>query len=404
MRKNCNFVLYTDKHMKQILFTLLMVFSINLGAQQQHPLVVISLDGCRWDYPQWYDSPTFDLMAEQGVASGLIPSFPSKTFPNHYTLATGLYPDHHGIIANTFLDTSTGEVFSLSDKVLKVDPKFYGGEPVWLTAKRQGLRTAVFYWPGSDVKILGQYPDTYYIYDATPRLTLPERIEGILEKLALPDKERPDLIMAYMEQPDANGHSFGPQSKKTRQAFMQVDSLIGHLYDGICQLRMSDKVNLIVLSDHGMAWVDRTHAIPLMPHLKKEWVLDIQGEIPACIYAQEGYTDSIYWALKDIDHARVWRKTDVPEYLHYGTSPRIGDVVVLPDVGYIAYDKPIEAGGTHGYDPTLQEMQAMFRAIGPDIPHLALPHFPNVCVYPLLCKLLNIEPAPNDGTLPFTLK
>lgn len=383
---------------KKLLCYGFLAISLCVYGKSGNTTVVISLDGCRWDYPLWYDTPMFDFMAENGISSGLIPSFPSKTFPNHYTLATGLYPDHHGIIANSFFDTESGEVFSLSDPEQKTNPKYYGGEPIWLTAKRQGLRTAVFYWPGSDVPILGQHPDTYFNYDDKPRLSAKQRINGIIEQLAKPDDKRPHLIMAYLEQPDANGHKYGPQSKLTRKAVVKVDSLIGHLYQRLCSHHLEKKVNLVVLSDHGMAWVDSTHAITIAHRLKQEWVRDIVGEIPACVYANPGYADSIYLALRDIPHARVWRKGEVPEYLHYGTSSRIGDVVVLPDIGYIVYDKPFDAGGTHGYDPTLQEMHAIFRAIGPDIPHTSIPDFPNVCVYNFICRLLGIQPAPNDGT------
>lgn len=382
---------------KKLFVCCFLAVSLGIYGKSGNTTVVISLDGCRWDYPMWYDTPMFDFMAEHGLSSGLIPSFPSKTFPNHYTLATGLYPDHHGIIANSFLDTESGEVFSLSNREQKFDPKYYGGEPIWITAKRQGLRTAVFYWPGSDVPIQGQHPDIYYNYDDKPRLSLKKRIEGILAQLSRPVEERPQLIMAYLEQPDAHGHDYGPQSKLTRQKVLLVDSLIGHLYQRLRHHHLDKRVNLIVLSDHGMAWVDSTHAVKVSHLLKSEWVRDIVGEVPACIYANPGCTDSIYFALKDIPHARVWRKSEVPSYLHYGTSPRIGDVVVLPDIGYIVYEKDFPAGGTHGYDPNLQEMHAMFRAIGPDIPHRSIPHFPNVCIYNYLCRLLGIEPAPNDG-------
>ena len=169
---------------KKLLCYGFLAISLCVYGKSGNTTVVISLDGCRWDYPLWYDTPMFDFMAENGISSGLIPSFPSKTFPNHYTLATGLYPDHHGIIANSFLDTESGEVFSLSDPEQKTNPKYYGGEPIWLTAKRQGLRTAVFYWPGSDVPILGQHPDTYFNYDDKPRLSAKQRINGIIEQLA----------------------------------------------------------------------------------------------------------------------------------------------------------------------------------------------------------------------------
>jgi len=370
-----------------------------VAAQERHYTVVISLDGFRWDYTQWYDTPFLDRMAAEGVAAGLVPSFPSKTFPNHYTLATGLYPDHHGIVANEFYDPLTGDRFSLSDAKQKTDPRYYGGEPVWNTAMRQGKRVAVFYWPGSDVKVNGRYPDVYYPYDRKPRLTLDERMDGIVSQLSLPERKRPDLIMAYLDQPDGNGHKYGPQSKLTRAAVARVDSLLQSLHERISQLPVGASVNLIVVSDHGMAWVPADHAVKLLPHLKPSWYTAVSGSVPANIYAREGCRDSIYEALKGLSHVRVWKKEDIPAYLHYGTNGRIGDIVVCPDLGYVAYDKPIIAGGTHGYDPQLSDMHALFRAMGPDFHHTEVPHFRNTDVYPLVCHLLGVTPAPNDGDL-----
>lgn len=389
--------------MKKNIFLFLIIFSFLTHVNARHTTVVLSLDGCRWDYPYIYDTPMFDYMAQQGIESGLIPSFPSKTFPNHWTIATGLYPDHHGVIANTFIDTQMGEMFSLKNIEQKMNPKYYGGEPIWVTAKKQGLGTAVFYWPGSDVKVMGMYPDIYHVYDELPRLTFKERMDGILEQLRKGEEERPALVMAYLNEPDHSGHFHGPQSRETRRAVMQADSLVKYLYDGIQFLGLSDEVNLIVLSDHGMAWVEKTHVVNVASYLKKEWYTHIEGNTPANVYVKKGCAKKVYQALRHIDHARVWLKGDIPAYLHYGTHVRVGDVVVMPDVGYVVYDGDITEGGTHGYDPTLSDMHAMFRAIGPDIPHLSLPHFPNTHVYPLLCRLLGVTPAPNDGDMPFEL-
>ncbi len=384
---------------KNIIALILLLTLLPLGAQARHYTVIVSLDGFRWDYPQWYDTPFLDHMAEKGVAAGLIPSFPSKTFPNHYTLATGLYPDHHGIVANEFYDSQTGDNFSLSSTEQKMNPRFYGGEPIWNTAMRQGKRVAVFYWPGSDVKINGCYPNVYYPYDRKPRLTLAERVDGIVNQLSLPEKKRPDLIMAYMDQPDGNGHKYGPQSKLTRDAVALVDSLLQSLNDRISRLPIGADVNLIVVSDHGMTWVSADHAVKLLPHLKPSWYKAVSGSVPANIYAKEGCKDSIYEALKTLSHIRVWKKENIPAYLHYGSNSRVGDVLVCPDPGYIAYDKPFIAGGNHGYDPQLSDMHALFRAIGPDFQHIEVPHFRNTNVYPVLCHILGINPAPNDGNL-----
>ena len=391
----------THKNMNKFktlkLFFLMLFVSVNLSAR--HYTVVISLDGFRWDYTNWYDTPFFDFMSTTGVSAGLIPSYPSKTFPNHYTIATGLYPDNHGIVANEFFDPKTGLLFSLANAQTKTDPQFYGGEPIWNTAHRQGKRVSVFYWPGSDVKVNGRYPDKFFYYDKKPHLTFNQRIEGIVNEMSLPEDQRPDLVMAYFEQPDANGHDFGPQSKHTRKAVEQVDSLLNMLYFKLSRLPHFSDINLVVVSDHGMAWVPQEHAIAIKKYLKPEWIRKISGSVPCNIYVQKGCEQKVYAALKNLDHVQVWKRKDVPHYLHYGSNPRIGDVIVNPNISYVISDTPIKAGGTHGFDPQLPEMHAIFRAVGPDFRHCNIPHFRNVDIYPLLCKLLKIEPATNDGNL-----
>ena len=387
--------------MRKAILTLILTITALLSAcaKNDQVTVIISLDGFRWDYTQWYDTPFLDRMAEEGVEAALIPSYPSKTFPNNYTLATGLYPDHHGIIGNKFINRATGKKFSLSNREFKHDARYYGGEPIWLTAQRQGLRTAVFYWPGSDVAVQGKYPDKYFNYDQEPRLTFGQRIDGILKQLRRPEAKRPQLIMAYFEQPDHNGHVYGPQAKQTRIAVMEIDKLISNLYERIQKLPISDNVNFIVVSDHGMTLTMPEKHIDARQYLKKEWYYDIEGDAPANIYVREGCADSICQALQGVDHIRVWHRTEVPYYLHYGTNENVGDVVIDTELGWLFSDKKAEYGGTHGYDPSYNDMHALFRAVGPAFKHISLPHFPNVDVYPLLCHLLGIEPAPNDGSL-----
>lgn len=384
---------------KLFLTTILLAFvAINIAAKK-HYTVVLSLDGYRWDYTQWYNTPFMDMMAEKGVVSGLIPSYPSKTFPNHYTLATGLYPDHHGIVANNFYDVKTGESFSLGNAEQKTNPVYYGGDPIWNTAKRQGLKTAVFYWPGSDVCVGGSYPNTYYIYDKQPRLTMQQRLDGIIEQLALPEKKRPDLIMGYLEEPDGNGHNFGPQGKQTRAIVQKVDSMLTNFYKRMQVLPIANDINLIILSDHGMAWVAKGNNVPIRHLLKDEWLVKIEGNIPANIYVKPGCQDSVYNALHGIEHARVWKRNNIPARLHYGTNSRIGDVIVDPDLGWLIQDKEANEGGAHGFDPEYSDVHALFRAVGPDFKHIKFPHFANVNVYSLICHLLGIKESKNDGNI-----
>lgn len=382
-----------------MIVTALLFAVMTVGAVSNRTVVMISLDGFRWDYPLWYDTPFFDKMAKHGVESGLVPSFPSKTFPNHYTLATGLYPDHHGIIANSFFDIERDVVFAISDPKTKSQERYWGGEPIWLTAKHQGVKTAVFYWPGSDVAIKGEYPDMYHVYDSANRLSMEERVDSMLAVMRQPKGKRPQLLMGYMEEPDHSGHVYSPHSKQARQAVEEQDALMERLYEGLMALPYSESIDFIVVSDHGMAVVTPDRKISVMDKIKPEWVNRIEGNIPAHIYAKEGCRDSIYEALKNVDHLRVWKKGEVPEIFHYGKNKLCGDVIASPELGHIFTDGKVVESGQHGFDPYYSDMHALFRAVGPDFKNVKREHFKNVNVYPIVCHLLGIEPAKNDGNL-----
>ena len=382
---------------RKVLFLVVLLMSGMVSVLAKKTTIVISCDGFRWDYSEMYDTPFLDLMARQGVKGELVPSFPSKTFPNHYTLATGLRPEHHGIIANSFLNRATGARFSLSNPKTKYDARFYHGEPLWLTAQRQGLHTAVFYWPGSDVAIDGHYPDLWHSYDEKPHLTFTQRVDGIMQQLTA--KKSPDLIMAYFEEPDASGHSYGPQAKQTRAAVENIDSLLGSLWTRIGKAGLQDQVNLVVVSDHGMTWFTPSRQITVGRYLHKDWYQSIEGNLPANIYAaQRWQQDSIVAALSHVAHLHVWRKADIPQWLHYQSDPNIGDVLVLPDEGFLFTDETCHDEGVHGFDPAYSDMHALFRAVGPDVRvGENIGAFSNTAVYALVCRLLGISPAPNDG-------
>lgn len=388
MKKFCLYVLFWT--------CLLPVF-----AGGKHYTVIVSLDGFRWDYVEMYDTPFFDRMAEEGVRAVMVPSFPSKTFPNHYTLATGLYPDHHEIIANSFWAADRNRMYAMNDSATRNDPSFYGGEPIWITAQKQGVKTGNVYWVGSDIAIKGQHPTYYRNYDDVPHLTYAERIAEVLALLRKPEEERPQLVMVYFEDPDHYGHVYTPQSAETRRCITRLDVLMEQLWEGIRSLPFGEDVNLIVTSDHGMSTVSSDRCVSLSGYLKPEWYERINDNLPAQIYVKAGCVDSVYQALKDLDHVRVWKKADIPAYLHYGTNPYVGDIIVLPDLGWLVADEMTSAsGGAHGFDPTYNDMQVMFRACGPDFKKgYEAPKFRNVSIYSLLARLLDIVPEQTDGSL-----
>lgn len=372
------------------------------AAGRDNYTVIISLDGLRWDYLDAYDVPFMQQLAREGVKAVMQPSFPSKTFPNHYTLATGLTPDHHGIIANTFWDREKGVEFSLGNKVTRADGKYYGGDPVWLTAKHQGVKTATVFWVGSDVAIHGEHP-TYWRDYQTQQLDFEGRVDEILRLLKMPEKDRPHLVMAYFEEPDRSGHNYGPMNRLTRRAMEDMDRLLSLMWTRIQMLPIASQVNLIITGDHGMTSVDPKRFVDIDDVLPKHWYTRFCNDYPTLIYASAPqYIDSICEAMQHVDHVRAWKAADIPAYLAYGTNKNMGDVIVLPDVGWLFADKPSKKQrGSHGFDHTAADMQVGFRAIGPDfkVGYEKPDRFRNVCLYPLLCYLLGVTPSPNDGNL-----
>lgn len=385
--------------MRKSILAILLLAAVNMFGGR-HYTVIISLDGCRWDYPLMYDTPFLDSLGHRGVSAVMRPSFPSKTFPNHYTLATGLVPDRHGIIANRFYDTASGRTYSIGDTATAKDPSFYGGEPVWLTARRQGVKAGVVYWPGSDVAIKGQYPDYWHDYARKPLLGYAERVAEIERLLTLPESGRPQLVMAYFNEPDHSGHAHGPASRETREAVETLDRLLRLLYEDLRSLPYGDDINFIVTSDHGMAATSPQRTIRLSDYIETDWCERVSADLPTLIFPKKGREDDIMRALEGVPHLRVWRRRDVPAHLRYGSNRNVAPIVALPDEGWTVSEDGRVGPGSHGYDPQCPEMNVIFRAEGPDFKkgYVKEELFDNTAVYPTLCLLLGIEPAPCDGT------
>ncbi len=394
--------------MKQIVtfLTLLLL----LGACQStepgtgdETVVLVSFDGFRWDYPHLYPTPNFDRMAGNGVkAERLIASFPTKTFPNHYTLVTGLYPDHHGLIANTFHDPVRDVVYRIRDRQKVQDAWFYGGEPIWVTAEKQGVISASYYWVGSTAPIGGIRPAYYKEYDQS--VSFDDRIDTVLQWLTLPENRRPRLVTLYFHEPDAVGHQYGPESQETGRVIGEMDRLLGELRKGIGSLPHSDRVNLIVLSDHGMGAIHPNRYVNIYEHADSGYILDQLGGSPGLLLdIKDGWEDSVAAWLDPVEGIAAWTGEKVPSELHYGTHERFPDVLVLADSSWSVgtVDDPSGyTGGAHGYDSRNTDMHAIFYAEGPAFrEHSVHPPFENVQVYGIIAYILGLEPAPTDGDI-----
>ncbi len=373
------------------------------GVKDDQPyLVILSLDGFRWDYSDNANTPNLDRITKEGVkAVSMIPSFPTKTFPNHYTMVTGLYPDNHGIVINNFYDPETGKHYSVSDREAVGNGDFYGGEPVWVTAEKQGMKSASLFWVGSEAEINGVRPSMWKTYDQS--MPFEQRIDTVISWLQLPEKIRPHLVLWYIHEPDSRGHEFGPESPEMRECVEHLDSIVGIFLTKLKKLPIADKVNFIVTSDHGMGAIYADKCVKLDNYIREDWVDVIHGGNPAfTILSNENYYDSIWNNLRKIPHLKVWKNPDLPERLHYGQNPRTLDFTVVADSGWsVVYGNETAGdGGTHGYDNNFTDMRTIFFAFGPAFKKgYKQTTFENVDLYPLMTEILELKPAENDGCL-----
>jgi len=378
-------------------------------AQQQHYVVLVSLDGFRWDYAARDHAVHLLALGKQGVwaPQGMLPSYPSLTFPNHFTIVTGLYPEHHGLVANGFYDPARQARYAMADAKAVTDGTWYAGVPLWSLAESHGMRSACLLWPGSEAEIAGYRPTWYAHFEAKTQAS-PEaqqaRIDDAAALLRLPAAERPHFIAIYYSEPDHEGHEFGPDAPETRAAEHKVDALAGKLKAALDATGLP--IDLVVVSDHGMVkseggWI----TLDAFADLKG---FETDG---ALIYGKtEEDRARVYDQLKHVSSQFVvYRLKNVPAELHYNQNPREGDPVVVATGPYAIRARGSIAGvadgrppiGMHGFDPRkVPEMKASFFAAGPDIVEgKTVAPFENVNLYPWLAHLLGLSAPKNDGSL-----
>lgn len=389
---------------RHIFFFLLFILCLcGCSRKRDTYTVVISMDAFRWDYPDVIDTPGLNEVAADGVRCVMEPSYPASTFPNHYTIATGLVPDYNGIVNGSFWNPDTQMTFSMGDSLTRYNPEYYRGEPIWVTAEKAGVKTASIYWVGSDVPIQGLLPTYAYPWWEKPHLSFEERANETVRLLSLPKKDRPRLVMLYFDEPDETSHNYGPFAPETQAIIHRLDSIVGNMYHQLRALPYGDKINIIVTADHGMTEISNDRFIDWDDYLKPSWYEHIIGTNPTNIYAKENCIDSILVALSGVPHISVWRHGEVPEELNYGSSNRCGDVIVAPDLGWQFAASPKNKLGAHGYSPKEKDMQVSFVASGPyfKTADLALEKaaFQNIDIYPMLSDMLGIRAANTDGDL-----
>jgi predicted AlkP superfamily pyrophosphatase or phosphodiesterase len=386
-----------------ILFALALVCASPSAQRDDTPIVVlISFDGWRWDYIDRQPAPNLKALAARGVrAKALIPSFPVLTFPNHYSIVTGLYPEHHGIVGNSMRAQAMPERFGMSAETAK-DARWWGGEPVWVTAIRQGRRAATMFWPGSEAAIGGERPTYWKPYDE--ELPTLRRIAHALAWLGLPAAERPSFVSLYFHDVDSAGHDFGPDSPELSAAVANLDAALGELVAGVHRLGLDDRTTIVVVSDHGMTPMSYGRIVYLDALIDIDTVDVLESGATLQLTPRDGDVEGLYRRLHG-KHPRlaIYKRQDVPARLHFSHNPRIPAIVGVPDDGWAVttgqrlVQEELHAGA-HGFEPTSPDMGALFVAAGPSLRRgLVVAPFENVHVYDLLCRLLRITPAKNDG-------
>lgn len=369
---------------------------VNAPTQLEKPYVIyISADGFRPDYVEKYQAKNLIALREKGVyATSMQPSFPTVTFSNHYTLATGMYPAHHGIVNNSFYDPNKQQIYAKSNRNSITDSTWYKGLPIWVLAEQQQLLSAAFYWVGSETAIMGVRP-TYW-YNFNTQISMETRIEAVKNWLALPAAVRPHLINFYFPEVDVASHYFGAESSQTAMAVQLIDHYVGQIIKLAEQSGLP--VNFVFVSDHGMANVDNINTLPLPPIIDKEKFIVPAGDALLQIYAKDKSDIlPLYKGLKEqaLDYD-VYLSDEMPKRLHFSAEDnsdgRIGDLILIPHYPKVfnLTGKPTTVG-KHGFDNEMPAMQAVFYAWGPAFKSgIKINAFENVHVYPLIAKILGL--------------
>ena len=400
--------------MKRIFFlpTFLLLCILTNAQQNSIPYVVlVSFDGFRYDYVKNFNPPNFkNFIARGSQAEALIPSFPSKTFPNHYTLVTGFNPGNHGLVDNTFYDRDRDVTYGMRKQELVVDPYYYGGVPLWELAKQNGMKSASYFWVGSEMSEEARRPDYYFSFDDSINPNF--KVDQVINWLKLPESERPHTITLYFSSPDHEGHDFGPNAEQTKQAVLKADSLLGRLMTGIALTKLP--VNVILVSDHGMYELtvqEETYIfIDELIDRKNTSVKLANGGTQTHLYFTDSHKrDSVYAVLKKQEGKfTVMKKEEFPSRWNY-KHDRVGDLLIEAKPGYYIREgsrerfmKSAKIGsktGVHGYDPAATtDVRGIFYAQGPNIKSgITVKPFQNIHVYPLVAKILGLPLPSIDG-------
>jgi len=380
----------------------------NEPSHRPNPVLLISFDGFRYDYFSKTATPNLDHFTAEGVkAGGLIPVFPTKTFPNHYSIATGLYPENSGLVGNTMYDSEFEEWYRIRDRKAVENAKWYSGEPIWNTVEKQDLKAGTLFWVGSEAAVQNRQPSYWKRYDG--RMPQKARIDTVVKWLSDPDKKRVDFTTLYFADVDGAGHRYGLHSDSLTAAISRADTLLGYLRSQLQQKNLWENINILIVSDHGMTPLAEDKTIPLESIVDTAMVKRLVTTGPvAMMEPKDGQVETVYIQLKKNEkYYRVYKKENLPERYHLKNNRRIPSIVVVADLGYMIMKEQYRKSfveslpsAMHGFDNKEKAMQGIFLARGPAFrQNFTVGQFENIHIYELMTHLLGIESAANDGSL-----
>ncbi len=364
-------------------------------------VVILSMDGFRWDYTLDAHTPTLDSLRRVGSSAQILPVFPANTFPNHYSMATGLHPDHHGVTNNGFYDETLGRHMSVFKAEDCLTEGFWGGEPIWNTVELQGGISHIYMWPGSEYPINGRQATIWSPYDHTMDYYV--RADNVVKSMSLPADQAPNLVMWYMPDPDEVGHHYGPNSPECIARVEYIDQVLSYFFEKMRSTPYFDNTDFIVTADHGMTQMAPERYMNMYGAVDDEKINYYVAATPFGFDVEEEYIDEAVEALNALGNLTAYRSDAMPEEFHYGTHPtRVPNIIVLPNIGwkldYTTKEPRLPKGGSHGFSHFESDMQMVFFAAGPSFKSgFAQPSFQNQNIYMLICELLGITPAENDG-------
>lgn len=407
------------KHFELFLLVAVIGFVSVAKRQEKAPapyVILVSFDGFRHDYVEKYDAPNFKQFIAAGVsAEAMLPSYPSKTFPNHYSIVTGMYPNNHGLVDNSFYDKDLDVQYSIGNRSVVENPAFYGGLPLWQLTQKNGMKSASYFWVGSEAPIAGSFPDYYSIYDG--KVPNEDRITAVKDWLKLPSEDRPNFISLYFSLVDDAGHRSGPNGEMTHQAVLEADRLLGVLMQAINQIDLP--INVVITSDHGMHEItpkDESYITveSLLGSFDASRFKFVNNGPHGHFYSEDkSYLKEIAEELKskpESNKYEVFFKSEMPKNWHYGTNDRIGDLFIKINPGHYLTSEGRKTNaisnhsyrGEHGFDPDeTEDMGAIFYAKGPSFKSgMKIQKFRNIHIYPMIAKVLGITQLPEiDGKL-----